>query len=279
MKFSQSRRTGLLFGAGGIIVLSPDALLLRLFDGGDYAMIAGRGLALALLMGAAVVMLPMLRRGFSWRPTLLYALLYASGLLSFPLSVEYTHVANTLVIITVAPLLSAIGARIFLSEKIAKRTWWACIVAAMGVGIIFAPKLGGGALLGDAFALCAAFSLAGCAIIIRKHPHMDFSPGICLGAALVTVGFAPFANWEMTTLDVGVLALDGLVLFVAFLAIMAASHRLPPPEVNLLFLLEAVLAPLWVWMVFSEVPPSTTVAAGVLIGGVLSWHYIVAWRE
>ncbi len=272
MKIPNSPRAGLILGVSGVCVLSPDALLLRLFGGDDFALAAGRGIALAALAGILIAMAPALRRDFVWRPAAIYGAIYAVGLVSFSMSVRHTHVANTVVILAVAPLLSAVGAKWFLRETISARTWTACAVSAGGLSLVFAPQLAAGGGFGDALALLTALSLAGCAIFIRRHPNVNLFPGLAFAGLFVAVLYAPFAEWNLAANDFGLLAANGAVVAFAFLGIMAASRRLSPPEVNLLFLLETALAPLWVWLALGEVPPAATVAAGVLIAAVLAWH-------
>ena len=279
MKIPNSPRAGFVLGVAGVAILSPDALLLRLFGGDNFALVAGRGFALAILAGVCFAALPALRRDFVLRPVLIYGALYAAGLAAFPMSVRHTHVANTVVILAVAPLLSAIGAKLFLREHIAARTWAACALSAAGLALVFAPELAKGGGFGDALALIVAFSLAACAIFIRRHPNVNLVPGMAFGGLIVAVIYAPFADWNLVPRDVGILAVNGAVLWLAFMAIIAASRRLSPPEVNLLFLLETALAPLWVWLALGERPPATTAAAGVLIAAVLAWHSAATLRD
>ena len=281
MKISPSPTAGIILGVAGVLVLSPDALILRLIaDNGvdNFTIAAGRALSLSLLAAALSLSLPVFRRGFCWRPGILYGVVYAAGLASFPMSVAHTHVANTVVILAVAPLLSAIGAWWFLRERISVQTWIAATVAAAGLVLVFAPQMIGGGGLGDALAFITALSLAGGAIIIRRYPQVNLFPGFIIGGGIVAAIYLPLGDWQLAVANYDWLMFNGAVVLLAFLFIMAASRRLPPPEINLLFLLETALAPLWVWLVLVEVPPFTTVLAGFLIVGILAWHSLLRRR-
>ena len=278
MNIPHTAATGLWLGLVGVAVLSPDALILRLFEGNTAALVAGRAFALSVFAAILVALFPILRRGFQWRPGLLYATCYGVGLASFPVSVLHTHVANTVVILAVAPLLAAIGAKWFLGETVAKRTWLAATICAAGLFAVFAPQLTAGGGLGDALALVTAFSLAAGAITIRRYSNVNLFPGFILAGLGVAVVYAPFADFNISAGDYALLAGNGTLTMTAFLFIMAASRRLSPPEVNLLFLLETLLAPLWVWMALGEQPPLITVAAGVLIAATIGWHSAAALR-
>ena len=278
-KYLHGTRGGLLLGLIGIIVLSPDSLLLRLFSGDDLTITAGRASAMAVVLAVMLLLVAKLRAGFRWWPVLLYAAVYALGLICFPLSIRHTFVANTLVILATSSFWAAIGGRIFLGEIVPRRTWLASIAAAVGVALVFAPQTTSGGLFGDILALGVAFSLAGSAIIIRRYPQTNMFPGLCVAAAAVALLFLPFADWRLPPRDFVIIAANGGVIVpLAFVCIIAASRRLPPAEINLLFLLETVLAPLWVWLVLAERPPPASLLGGGLIVIVLTAHSLATLR-
>lgn len=279
MNMPHTARAGLALGTAGVVILSPDALLLRLFGGDVFAMVGGRALALTAWGLLAMALVPILRHDM-WRwQTAAYSALYAVGLASFAASIAHTHVANTVVILAVAPLIAAVGAKWFLGEAIASRTWAACAAAAVGLALVFAPQLAAGGWLGDAFALVTAASVAGCAIFIRRWPRVNLFPGLILAGVLVGGACAPFASWRLPLQDFAVLGANGLLVLAAFFCILAASRRLSPPEIGLLFLIETALSPLWVWLALGEKPPASTIAAGFLIAAVLMLHYAPALRK
>ena len=58
----------------------------------------------------------------------------------------------------------------------------------------------------------------------------------------------------------------GLIVLPASLAMIGLAPRyLPAPEVSLILRLEALLAPLWVWLVLGEVPSRQTLIGGGII--------------
>jgi drug/metabolite transporter (DMT)-like permease len=61
------------------------------------------------------------------------------------------------------------------------------------------------------------------------------------------------------------LVLGLLVLPVSLAMIGLAPRYLPAPEVSLILRLEALLAPLWVWLVLGEVPSRETLVGGSII--------------
>ena len=276
MKISNNAR-GVFLGTLGVLILSPDALLLRLINCDVNTLVVARAALMLTVFTTAIICFTAFRRNFRWRAILHYGVWSAIGMVCFPLAVKNTYVANTLVIMTGAPLLAAIGAAMFLRERVAAPTWAVTVAVAAGVGVIFAGEFRGGGLFGNACALAVAFSLAAGSVIIRKNHDMSFVPGLALGAFITLLSFAPFAEWgTVAKQDVVWILINGIITMpVSFLLIVSASRLLLPPEVNLLFLLETVLGPLWVWLVLTEEPPTSTLAAGVLIIIVMVCH--CAW--
>ena len=279
------RATGLALGLSGIVILSPDSLLLRLLaeNGAENAaVIAGRG-AWTAVAAAMLCALPMIsKRKVKWRPVFLYAVFFAAGMTFFPLSIQRTYAANTLILLATAPMLAALGARIFLGEKIAPQTWLAALAAGAGAALLMAGDIGGGHLTGDFFALLAAAALAAGGVLIRGNPEVNALPGVALGGAMTAVGWGFFAEWETaaTAQNALLLFVDGaLVVALSFVLITLAARLLPPPETGLIFLLETALGPLWVWMILSERPPSSSLLAGIFIAAVLIAHSAWALRQ
>ena len=278
---------GLALAIVGIAVLSPDALMLRVIMQtiDAWGIIAARSILIALVIGGIAMIF---RRGRlfaagGFAPSLAYGICFAVGAIGFPLAIQSTFGANALVILSISPLLSAVGARILLGEKIAKATWIASFFAVFGVGFIFADGFGSGRLQGDLFALATAFSIAGGSIVARRHRNLDTIPGIAIGgaiAAAVCIPFADFSGALELSPQVLLLALNGaLIMPTAFALVNLASRLLPPPEVGLVFLLEMGLGPLWLWLAVSEIPPPTTIAAGALMTIIFIAHTFIVTRN
>ena len=93
--------------------------------------------------------------------------------------------------------------------------------------------------------------------------------GVSLSALLEPGAFAlPAWVW---------LALNGLVAIPLATMLLARGPRvLPSADVSMFFMLETVLTPVWIWLLFGEVPPH-----GVLLGGSLVVITLLAhsaWR-
>lgn len=276
---------GILLTVAAVLVLSPDALLVRLIDTDPLTLIFWRG---ALSAGAILIALGFLWGRTTWpklygigRPGLLFGLISAGGTMLFVYALRTTSVANTLVILAATPLFSALFSRWFLGEKVARRTLLAILVGLAGIALLFAGNLGQGTLAGDLCALAAASFWAGNLVVLRHSRNTNMTPAVALGGALAALlslllGAQPQA---VAAGDLGLLLLlGGLVLPLSFALITLGPRHLPAAEVSLILLLETFLGPLWVWMVLGEVPQSATVVAGALILGTVLLHSLVTLR-
>ncbi len=262
---------GIPLAVAGVFVLSFDALLIRMAMADPWTVLFWRG----LLMGTTLSLLLY----FGSRQTLWSALksqgtaamasgvLFAMSSAGFVLSVLNTHVANTVLIFSTAPIFAALFTWIFLHEIITLRTWLAIIAVIAGVAVVFKGSLGAGNLAGDLFALLAAVVVGGNFTLLRRYPHVQRTPVVALGG-FVAAGLA--FNWaaplSLEMQSYLVLALMGMVQMPLALMLLAVSTRLlSSPEVSLILLLEAILGPLWVWMVLGESPPVLTWLGGLII--------------
>lgn len=276
---------GIILTVTAVLVLSPDALLVRLIDTDPLTLIFWRGALSAL---AILFFLGCLWGRSTWfnllrigRPGLLSSGIAAVGTILFVYALRTTSVANTLVILAATPLFSALLSRLFLGERIARRTWLAIGVGLGGILLLFAGNLGQGTLAGDLCALAAAGCWAGNLVVLRHARSVNMTPAVALGGALaallaLVLGARPLA---VAPADFGLLLLlGGLVLPLSFALITLGPRHLPAAEVSLILLLETFLGPLWVWWVLGEVPNPPTIIAGALILGTILLHSLASLR-
>lgn len=270
---------GLLLTAGAVLILSPDALLVRLIQCDVWTLLFWRCLLTGIMQGLflAVHFRRQLLQSFRniGRTGLLSAGVVSIGAFLFVNSLRHTAAANTLIILAATPLFSSLLNRLFLRESIPRRTWIAIMVCFGGILLIFAGSLRSGLLLGDLLALGATLMWASNLVILRSGKAVNMIPASLLGNLLVVpaallAGAQPLA---VTGDDmVFLLLLGGFVLPVSFTLITLGPRYLSAPEVSLILLIETVLGPIWVWLALGEIPLATTVLAGVFIVGTLALH-------
>ena len=118
----------------------------------------------------------------------------ATSSILFVTSIILTSVATTLVIISAAPLFTAISSRMFLREPVPARTWLAIFATLVGITTIFSGSLGGGTLLGDLCALGTAISIAGHLTIARRARTVNMVPTVALGGLIAALVVLPLAT-------------------------------------------------------------------------------------
>lgn len=276
---------GLVITLGGVVVLSPDALLIRLLSADNWTIIFYRGALTALVLTGYLVLRH--RRKISSlvgsidRLAVVAGLFYGFGNICFVQSINRTLVANTLVILAATPLIAAVFSRVFLQEHQQRETWGAIVIVIAGIGAIFAGSMGGGHLLGDLLAIGSATAMAGNLTALRHSRTESPLPSVVLGgvaAALVSLPFAAPAAVSGT--DIAVLALlGGVVMPVSFGLIFLGPKYLPAPEVALLLLLEAILGPLLVWSVLGEEPTLQVALSGAIILATVGIHAALGMRR
>ena len=266
-------------------MISPDGLFMRLLsDAGTWdaifyrSLFAGITFALVLLWQHRAQTLNVFFK-IGKRGVLAVMALTASNM-GFVAAITHTTVANTLVILAIMPLFSAVLGWIILGEKVASRTRWAILAGFFGVVIIFADSLGGGTLTGDVLALLTAILQALTLVILRIDGERVMVPAFCLSgflAAAISFGFAEPAGVPMH--DIALLVVLGFFIVpTAFLLFFSSVRYIPAAEASLMVLLETVLGPIWVWLVIGEVPTLVAAMGGIVIIGAIAGNSIVALR-
>ncbi|MFQ5993892.1 MAG: DMT family transporter [Acidiferrobacterales bacterium] len=275
---------GVTLATAGALIISPDALILRLITTDHWTVLFWRGLLTALTL--AVLFVVTYPRTFVQYVRvigglgMLAAFLLAVTSILFVTSITLTTAANTLVIISVAPLLAAILSFVFLREHVPFRTWIAILAALAGIAMIFSGNLGGGALLGDLCALATAFFLAAHLTVVRRARANDMLPAVAISGIIVAIACVPIAKpLAVTTPDIALLAVLGMVVLpLAFSLFVRAPRFIPAAEVGLIMLLEAILGPLWVWLAINEIPNAATFVGGGAVLATLIVHSVLALR-
>jgi drug/metabolite transporter (DMT)-like permease len=281
------QKRGILLAGLGVLLLTPDSLLIRLIQADTATLLFWRGLLQCLVVFLA---LSIRWRGRVGTPVRALggagwgvALLMGCGNLLFIVSIRLTTVANTLLMVSSSPLLGAIFTRIFLQERVALRTWVAALAGLVGVGIILSGSVGaeGSHWLGDLMALLVAVLSGATFVLIRSVRDVSVTPAVGFAGGLVALLALPWVGtFQVVPLDLLWLACLGVIIMpISFSLIAQAPRYIPAPEVSLLMLMETVLGPLWVWMVLSEVPPPATWLGGAVLIGAVALHSMLALRE
>lgn len=272
---------GLPLAFVGGIAISFDIPLIRLAVSDPYTVMAARGLGLAVVLYCFWLFLerrnPTRTNLLADKDFLLVGALSGTNNICFTLAVFNTSTANVVFILAFNALLAALLSWPLTGERPAVRTWIAILATLTGVGIIVSDGFGTGNLTGDLLALVCATLLALSLTLTRKSgKDLSLAPGF---GGLVSATFA-IPTLALTGMESGApvwLALDALVVVpIAGITLWLAPRYITAPQVAFFYLLETVLAPLWVWLVFAEVPSRLVFAGGALVVIAIAAH---TWAE
>ena len=199
----------------------------------------------------------------------------------FILSLSYTSVANTLILMSVGPWVTGLLGWLLLGERVRSRTWLTMGVALLGVVVMVSGSYGTGRLAGDGLAILMASAFAMATVLVRRHPDIQMTPAASLSAVLAALLVLPMASpLAASPRDLGLLALFGIGQFGAgFLLFMAGARLLPVAETSLIGMLETVLGPLWVWLLLGEEIGVRSIIGGLVILGALVLHTLLDLAE
>lgn len=211
--------------------------------------------------------------------------MWAVMFIFFMLALTLTTVANTLLVMSTGPLLTAVLAWLLLRTPVPARTWVAIAAAMAGMAWMFARggiAAGGSHLLGMLVALAVPLAAAINLILLQKtRARVDLVPAVFLGGAISAAIMLPLAlPFQAAPRDIALLALLGFFqLGLPCMLMVVAARHLSAPEISLLALLEVVLGPLWAWLGAGEVPAAGTVTGGLLVLGALVANELASLRR
>jgi drug/metabolite transporter (DMT)-like permease len=268
-------RKGLVLTLAGTIIASFEGLLVRLVGLDSWGVIFWRGSGLGLAMLVFILLTGRkVGLGKLGRPAWIAILAYAANVFCFISAINATTVANTLVIASAAPLFAAALGWVFLRERPSRETWIAVFVVLIGLAIIFSGSLSTARIHGDMLALGYAVSLAGYFVALQRCAERDVPSIVALGGFLSAIVAWPLASaLTVPAGDIWAVALLALVVVPSATLLLSWGPQLiPASHVTLIMLLEIGLGPLWVWLVFSEVPAGATILGGVLVLATIVAH-------
>jgi drug/metabolite transporter (DMT)-like permease len=262
---------GLLLTAIGGLALTVDIPLIKLASGESWSILLVRSgttflAALAIwlvwraLSGKKVPPLIPGRAGFA------VAGLYGLSSLSFITAVYTTSTANLVFILAFNTMFAALLSWLVLGERPKPATFLAMIAMIAGVAVIVSDSIGSGTLFGDLMAGCSAFFIAS-AITITRATGKD------MGFTSLVAVLLPFAvaAWMVSQQGFRIdapwwIVFNGTVIMpLSFFCLATGPKYISGPEVAMFYLLETVLAPVWVWLIFAEEPTSRSLAGGVIL--------------
>jgi len=272
------QQKGSLLAFVAVMFITPDSLFIRLSNVDTWGLVFYRGLI--PFFSVFFVMLLIYKLDFfkmlftSGYHGLIYVSTFSITNVTFVVSIQNTNVANTLVMIATAPMLSAILGAIFLKETPDKKTWISIIITFLAIIYIFSDSLKLGNFYGDVLGFITAIGLAVGAVTIRSGKTKNLVPAAVVGKLFVAI-FALFFIESFVLADQDLIIVPLMCILcvaIPFVLVTIAPRFIPAAEVNLFFLLETIIGPIWVWLIIKEQPSIETLQGGIIIITTIAIH-------
>lgn len=210
------------------------------------------------------------------------AFCFAIASTSFVVAINYTTIANILLIQAGTPLIAALMAWFFFRERVTLETRFAIAAVIAGIGIMVSDTFSGHVSpIGDGLAVVIAVVYATATVITRHHHEVRMLPAVCLATVMAGIFAIPHVSqFAVSGFDFFMLILFGAVNLGLGLAAFTIGVRLIPAAfAAVLGTLEPALGPIWVWLVHGEVPSSRTIIGGAVVFVALFVHLMLEWRR
>ena len=285
MKNFSDQQKGSLMAFVAVMFITPDSLFIRLSSMETWGLVFYRGIIPFFLIFFSMLLIYklnffkiLLSSGYHG---IIYVGTFSITNITFVVSIQNTNVANTLVMIATAPMLSAILGAIFLREPPDKKTWISIIITFLAIIYIFFDSLKLGNFYGDILGFITAIGLAVGAVTIRSAKTKNLVPAAVVGKLIVAI-FALFFIDSFALLNNDLIIVPLMCILcvaIPFVLVTIAPRFIPAAEVNLFFLLETIIGPIWVWLIIKEQPSIETLQGGMLIIITIAIHSFLKLRN
>lgn len=279
-------RVGVIYVALSALAWSSSGLFMRAIHADLMTILFYRG----IVSGSGVFALFLLiERRRAWRiigamrgPSFAATFFSTAAMISGIGSIYYTSVADAMVIYATVPFVTAGVAFLFIRERPSLSTMAAAGVALAGVLVMLSGDSGGGgSWFGRGLAAIMTVTVAGLAVVMRRHRDVPMLPAMAASGWLCSLVCFWFASpSEVAGADVGLIIAFGLIQNALGLSLYTFGSRLvPAADASLLTALEVPLTPLWVWIFFAEVPSRATMLGGPIVLLALFGHIFIEVRR
>jgi drug/metabolite transporter (DMT)-like permease len=215
-------------------------------------------------------------------PGLVVAACFATAMTSFIIALNYTTIANILLMQAGVPLIAALISRIAFREAVGLPTWIAIAAVIFGVGVMVSDSLTGGvSLIGDALALLITLFFALATVVSRRYSDVRMTPAVMVAtmtafAVATMMGIGGGSDFAVSARQFLILAVFGVSLGLGLAIFTIGVRLIPSAFAALLGTGETVLGPVWAWLILSEVPKARTLlGGGIVLAALLAY---LAWQ-
>ena len=270
---------GLLIAFLGVLMLTPDPVLVRLADADTFTILFWRGIFFAL--GVLIILYATYRKNTFkelkniGRPGIWIGILSGIGGVTFIAAIQYTSIAKVLVIISTAPMVVAIISWVIINEKPKLYTWISMLIIVTGIYIVMKGDTGTLNVMGSSLAVISIIAGGYSFALTRKYSNVNMVPAMIVNALVVSgVGLAFSSSFYLPFDSLIYVIAGGILLAIAFSLITLAPRFIPASEVAMFMPLGTIFGIISAWLVINEQPSSSSILGGSIVVITLFFH---AW--
>jgi drug/metabolite transporter (DMT)-like permease len=270
---------GLLIAFFGVLMLTPDPVLVRLADADTFTILFWRGIFYAL--GVLAILFATYRKNTFkelkniGRPGIWIGILSGIGGVTFIAAIQYTSIAKVLVIISTAPMVVAIISWVIINEKPKLYTWISMLIIVTGIYIVMKGDTGTLNVMGSSLAVISIIAGGYSFALTRKYSNVNMVPAMIVNALVVSgVGLAFSSSFYLPFDSLIYVIAGGILLAIAFSLITLAPRFIPASEVAMFMPLGTIFGIISAWLVINEQPSSSSILGGSIVVITLFFH---AW--
>ena len=270
---------GLLIAFFGVVMLTPDPVLVRLADADTFTILFWRGIFYAL--GVLAILYATYRKNTFkelkniGKPGIWIGLLSGIGGVTFIAAIQYTSIAKVLVIISTAPMVVAIISWAIINEKPKLYTWISMLIIVSGIYIVMKGDIGTLNVMGSSLAVISIIAGGYSFALTRKYSNVNMVPAMIVNALVVSgVGLAFSSSFYLPFDSLIYVIAGGILLAIAFSLITLAPRFIPASEVAMFMPLGTIFGIISAWLVINEQPSSSSILGGSIVVITLFFH---AW--
>ena len=226
----------------------------------------------------AFIFLGCVRRNFTFRlkkEILLGAIYNYLCSTFYVIALQFTAPANAIILQSTSPMRVVMISWLILKKGIKKKDLLFVFVITAGIAVFFMDGLGTGNLVGDAFALGSGILYAANLLHARYSGADVKEYNMCSYVMSMLIGF-PLAFVyppDITAVTMGsVLYLGTISMGLSSVLYAKVVPYSPPAETSMLLMLDPVLNPVWVFLLFGDVPTVFAfIGSAIVLTGVAVW--------
>ena len=184
-----------------------------------------------------------------------------------------TSVAVSLLMLALAPILTAFLGYLILGEGLSRTTLVNMVIVVVGVIIMVWGSEKSSTLIGAIYGFFVALGFAIYTITIRHNPEIPklLTPALAGLFSVILVSIllvATGTSFEMPPINIGISFIHSVVIAVGLILFGLGAKYLPSAELVLLTLLEVVAGIFWAWLPIigiNEIPETNTFIGGLFI--------------